>query len=395
MQISASPRVQLTYCLNVHPGETLADQLAAARQHAAAARDAVAPGKPFGLGLRISDAASREMTADARAVGETLAGWGFHVFTINGFPFGTFHGTAVKEQVYHPDWRADARRVYTCRLADALAELLPPGLTGSISTVPCSYRTWIRSAEDVNAMVVQLAATARWLDALRERTGREIHLGLEPEPDCFLQSTADVVAFFNDRLFKDGPRHLLQTRGIKGSAAEAMLRRHIGICFDTCHLALQYEDLCGSLRRLRAEGIRLSKLQISAALRTAIHAAGAAALRRFCDPVYLHQVKARTGDGAVRSRGDLEAALDAPLPAGEEWRIHFHVPLYFAGEGDLASTADLLTPDLFQTARQAGVEHFEIETYTFGVLPESLRALGIDRSIAEEYRWVLKRLDGF
>jgi sugar phosphate isomerase/epimerase len=394
MQLASSPHTHLTYCLNVHPGESLAEMSAAIREHAAVIRAAVAPGVPFGLGLRVADRAAREMEDPTarRALRELLQAQGMYAFTINGFPYGSFHGTTIKEAVYRPDWRDPARTAYTGRLARLLAELLPEGMSGSISTVPGSYKAWIRSAQDVRDMVEQLAAAALELARLYDATGRELHLGLEPEPDCFLETTAETLAFFREQLVPHGARWLAARHGGSPAAAEALLRRHLGVCFDTCHLALQFEDLAESLRRLCTEGIRISKIQLSAALRTCWQPGAVAALQPFAGSIYLHQVKARA-QGRVISRGDLAEALAAGAgAAGEEWRVHCHVPLYFAGDGVLATTADQLDAAFFREVRTRQVEHLEIETYTFHVLPEELRRLGVDCSIAEEYRWIMPRL---
>ena len=394
MQLPRHTSAHLTYCLNVHPGESLDEAVAAIRDHAVPVRERVAPGQRFGLGLRISNRASLELAAADRLSGlkAVMDEHNLYAFTVNGFPFGAFHGTRVKENVYHPDWRTDERRLYTCRLARQLAALLPPGMSGSISTVPGSYKAWIRTSDDVSAMVNQLAETAAFLALLREESGREVHLGLEPEPDCFLETTAEALDFFRGHLLPQGRTRVGALLGCTPAAAEEILRRHIGICFDTCHLALQFEDLAASLRQLNGAGIRISKIQVSAALQTCCAPAAVAALRPFCDSVYLHQVKAHA-DGRVVSRGDLADALSqAPAHFGEEWRVHCHIPLYFTRDGVIGSTADALTPAFFQAALALGVEHFEIETYTFLVLPEPLRKPGIDGSIADEYGWVLARL---
>ena len=394
MQISNQPRAHLTYCLNVHSGETLADQIAAIRDHAALIRDTVAPGRRFGLGLRISNRASLELESgqNLAELRDFLETQNLYVFTINGFPYGEFHGAVVKEKVYSPDWRTPERRDYTIRLARQLSALLPDGVTGSISTVPGSYKQWIRSSADIEAMAIHLADVAAVLAALRAETGKEIHIGLEPEPDCYIETSAETVEFFTRHLLPKGARRLAIAGGCSVSAAEATLRRHIGVCFDTCHMALQFEDLCAGLEQFSAQGIRISKIQISAAIRTPWRRASAEILRPFCDPVYLHQVKTLV-DGKPLSRGDLGSALvSSEAREGEEWRIHFHVPLYFVNDGPIESTASQLTPMFFQRALDLGVEHFEIETYTFDVLPESLRESGVNHSVAGEYRWVLSRM---
>ena len=99
----------------------------------------------FGVGLRLSARAAAELSAPAvLAEFRRLSSRSnrMYVFTINGFPYGTFHGTRVKEEVYLPDWRDPERLRYTNLLADLLAELLPddPGIEGSVSTVPGAYK---------------------------------------------------------------------------------------------------------------------------------------------------------------------------------------------------------------------------------------------------------------
>jgi sugar phosphate isomerase/epimerase len=336
--------LHLTYCLNVHPGESWAENFAAIRQHALRVKAKVSPRQPFGLGLRLSNAATRTLVKPVQLAKfrEFLAEHDLYVFTVNGFPYGTFHGRPVKERVYRPDWRTDERVAYTNRIADILAALLPDGVAGSISTVPGSYKPWITGKRDVQAMVRNLNRCAEHLARLRERTGKLITLGLEPEPDCFLETTEEVVRFFE--MLPAG--------------------EHLGICFDTCHLAVQFEDLRTSLRRLKAAGVLISKVQISAALATN----DAKRLNRFQDDVYLHQTRWH----------------------GKEIRSHFHVPLYWKGTGVLRSTADQLTPAFFADAAKL-CRHFEIETYTFNVLPAALRRGGVDASIAREFAFVRSR----
>ncbi|HAS83017.1 MAG TPA: sugar phosphate isomerase [Verrucomicrobia bacterium] len=373
-------RQYLTYCLNVHPGEKWSENFEAIRTKALNVRDRVCPDAHFGLGLRLSNAAALTLSypVQLHAFRDFLAANRLYAFTINGFPYGAFHQSCVKESVYQPDWRTPERVAYTCRLADILAALLPEGMEGSISTVPGSYKAWIRGEADIEAMARNLDTVARHLAQLRERTGRFIHLGLEPEPDCFLETTGECIDFFERYLLDRSP----------------VIRDHVGVCVDTCHLALQFEDPVASLHRLVQSGIRVSKIQLSAALSLVSEQAVPDQLTPFCDAVYLHQVRVRDGAGRVQAWPDLPDALAAGAESGSEWRVHFHVPLDFAAQGMLRSTATLLPPSFFAAVHQAGVAHLEIETYTFDVLPEALRARGVEASIAAEYAWVLSRLIG-
>ncbi|MHC4563140.1 MAG: metabolite traffic protein EboE [Planctomycetota bacterium] len=397
MRVQTAPALHLTYCLNVHPGESWAENLAAIRDEALCIRDRVARPGPFGLGLRLSAQAADELSQPAALseFREFLAHEDLYVFTINGFPYGQFHDTAVKDNVYAPDWRTAERRDYTITMAEILAELLPKGVTGSISTVPCSYKPWIESDDDVRQMVQMLCDTAARLDEIRRDSGREIVLALEPEPDCYVETTDEVIAFFTGPLIDIGSGHLAERHSLSETAAADVIRRHLGVCFDTSHLAVEFEDLAGSLSLLKTAGVRVAKVHLSAALEATSSSAAREQLRQFCDPVYLHQVKARLADGRITSFADLPDALDAAgAGPAELWRIHFHVPLFFERAGELSSTNSLLTGEFAEALRSGATEHLEIETYTFGVLPPELQAGGLTESIAREYEWVFHELLG-
>jgi sugar phosphate isomerase/epimerase len=376
MLIQQNPPLHLTYCLNIHPGESWAENLAAIRTHAVAVRARVAPDKRFGLGLRIGAKAAAEL-ADRKAaenLRDVLADHQLYAFTINGFPYGNFHTSRVKESVYQPDWRTPERRDYTNRLADILSALLPHGVEGSISTVPVSFKPWMNGANDEGQAAAMLLESVQHLDRIHRETGRLIHLGLEPEPCCYLETTGESVAFFQ-RMFARGP--------------EEMLRRHLGVCFDTCHSAIQFEELDRAIDAYRAGGIRISKIQLSAALEC--EAAARGALEPFAEPVYLHQVKGRAADGSIRSWTDLPDALKGARD-GETLRVHFHVPLFWEGAGELRSTSKCLTPEFWKLVREGASPHLEIETYTFDVLPEPLRKMNVVDSIAREFNWVHSKL---
>ncbi len=388
----------MTYCLNVHPGETWDENFEAIRTVTLEAHSRIAQGLPFGLGLRLGHRAARRL-AEPEALYQFkgfLKENDLYVFTVNGFPYGEFHSAPVKKNVYSPDWRSPKRLEYTILLAEILSALLPEGLSGSISTVPGSYGEWIFDRKDRSEMIRNLMRCVLHLARILENTGKEIHVGLEPEPDCFLETTAGTLDFFKEQLHGEGASYLARLTGVPKERASEMIARHLGVCFDTCHMSLQFEDLLESLSLLFANGIRLSKVQISSALKIPISKKSLKRLKDFCDPVYLHQVKGRTSESAYQSFEDLDTALsqDDILTQGfDQWRIHFHVPLYFQGDHELGSTGNDLHEDFFRAAVAFGCEHFEIETYTYNVLPEHLRGKPLAESIAEEYGWVLKRID--
>jgi sugar phosphate isomerase/epimerase len=318
-------------------------------------------------------------------------------FSINGFPYGKFHKGPVKANVYAPDWRTQERLDYTLQLAAALSKWLPKEVAGSISTVPGSYASWIQTRADELTIAKNLGAVAAAFAKIESETGRYLHLGLEPEPDCFLETTPQTLAFFNKTLPEAAIPEVRRIAGVSAERALEYIHRHIGVCFDTCHVALQYENLAESLESYRTADILISKIQLSAALKTPASKDAALALESFQEPTYLHQVKAQRKDGSIQSWADLPEALESirktdVLNALEELRVHFHVPLFVAPKDPLASTADALDEAFWNKVKRGVCAHLEIETYTFDVLPAEVHPGDIIQSITQEYRWVLQRL---
>ncbi len=393
MIVSESPAVHLTYCLNIHPGESWEENFEAIRTHALAVRELVAPGRRFGLGLRLSARSADELNHPHRLaeLRSFLDANDLYVFTINGFPYGTFHDAAVKADVYRPDWRTTERRDYTLALADILSALLPEGVTGSISTVPGSYRAWIENDADIEQIALRLAEVATYLARLYQTTGREVVLALEPEPDCLLESAEEAAEFLIDPARRVGREFLRLNFGMDEDTANALLYHHLGVCLDAAHEAVAFRSTADAIMGLRSMGVRLAKMQLSAALVCDTPDADTV-LRPFVDETYLHQVKALTRADRMRSYPDLPAALDAPPSDDAEYRVHFHVPLHWEGDATLGSTRCELLGDAAELLRAGECSHLEIETYTFDVLPESMRPASVVESIAREYRWVLDEL---
>lgn len=388
MRSGPEGQFHLAYCTNVHPGDDWAETWAGLRHYLPPLKAALAPRSPFGVGLRLSDLAARELLQGDRL--DRLEGWlqaeGLYAFTLNGFPFGSFHRSVVKDSVYAPDWTRPERLEYTARLAQVLARLLPEGIEGGISTVPVSYKRWhatdaAREAA-LDAGADQLLRAARQLARLAEATGRVIHLDLEPEPDCLLEDAAETVALF-ERLLR---------RAAPGEAA--MVFRHLRVCWDACHAAVEFEATADALAQFDALGVAVGKLQLSSALRAPLGSpAERQAVRQrllpFAESTYLHQVVERRADGTLRRHADLGDALALiDDPHAREWRVHFHVPVFAADLGGLSTTRPELQATLDLLLRKRFCNHVEIETYTWNVLPPALR-LDLPQSLLREYQWVL------
>jgi sugar phosphate isomerase/epimerase len=392
--------VHLTYCTNIHPGESWAEVRANLDRYVVAVRDRLQPPGRFGVGLRLSARAAAEL-AQPGALAE-FRGWlqreRMYVFTINGFPYGAFHGTRVKDDVYLPDWRESERRAYSDRLADLLAELLPGDLEieGSVSTVPGAYKAALRGAGDVAAIVEQLLAHVAHLVGLKARSGRTIVLALEPEPLCLLETVDEVIAFFDTHLrAAAAARRLSALAGLDAVQSARALHDHLGVCLDLCHAAVEFEEPAQCIAKLRAAGIRVAKMQISAGLRLpSLDRAALGALKRFDDPVYLHQVIER-GPAGLQRFADLPqalASLEGRPNDGCEWRVHFHVPIFLEQLPPFASTQPFVRGALAIQRAEALSAHLEVETYTWGVLPEAYRSGSVDEAVARELAWVQEEL---
>ncbi|GAA0375730.1 metabolite traffic protein EboE [Bowmanella denitrificans] len=374
---------QIGYCSNVHPGESLAKILCNLDQGLLAVkRQRGLQRMHCGLWLSADAANTLQDPICRRDFIQTLHDQQLRLTTLNGFPFGQFHLTRVKEKVYLPDWSQDSRRQYTLALAELLADCLPADeSTGSISTLPLGYaQTW--SAEKHESAVRQLTVLSQALAALEQRSGKLIRVCLEMEPDCVLESSQQCLDFFT----------LLQAQGAN--------MRYLGICYDVCHQAVMFEDAYQSLQRLHQAGIHIGKIQLSNAIRLPLHNSqpqqGMRFLQQFAESTYLHQCKAITTGKQIVVWPDLPALFNTlpTLDDCEELRVHFHVPLHWHGNEDqsLQSTQHSLLRTLdFLSDHPDCRPHLESETYTWQVMPSELRPVdqqGLTDSLCQELGWL-------
>ncbi len=399
MLVSSEPQIELTYCLNVLPAaDDSSGLLAILDEYFLPAAAEIARGEPVGLGLWIPDDLARKLEKEEETtyLAAGLHERGLYVFTLNGFPMGRFHGGNVKYSVYSPDWRSDERVEYTLRLARILVGLLPEGGQASISTLPGTLRRNACCAEHVRAVADGYAQAAWELERIAESSGREIVLAVEPEPGCMLESCEQTAAFFENLLFSQAARRLALRYGMRREAGEDILRRRVGVCLDTCHAAVVFEDPLECIRLLTGKGIAIAKIQLSAGLEVDVHAGWRERLAPFAEDTYLHQVRYLRGEER-RAWDDLPDVLrDAREPAeGGTMRVHYHVPLGWspsASEGVGSTLPGSMGPRFWEELRRGVSRHLEVETYTFAVLPEHLRNLPLQRHIADELEWVWGRL---
>ena len=384
-------RFDLTYCSNIHAGESWAEvrralgaALPEVRQHLGAAG-------PLAIGLRLSSRAAEEIEQPA-AFDE----------------FRAVHARRRLLRSHHQRisvWRLSSRARQGKRLPARLARSPPRRLHEPAGDAAggTARRAWSRGGQRQHGpRRIQGPHAGAWrrrgdchrhpqhagcLAGLRESTGITIALAIEPEPACFIETAAEAVDFFT--------RYLFDAAFVRSKSQLTVddVRRHVGICFDACHMAVEFEDHAAALDALDRAGIRVPKFQISSALRVrdaSAESPGRRALARFAEDTYLHQVVARSDDGLVR-HVELPDAL-ASASTGE-WRIHFHVPVFLRAMGDLETTQPDLETVLDLVKNRADAPCLEVETYTWDVLPPEYRTAGMSEAIARELAWTRQRLE--
>ncbi len=397
-----NPQTHLTYCTNIHASEDWPGMWESLKAYALPLSKDLAKGKSFGIGLWLSNRASQELLASEQLpeFKQWLNSNGLYVFTCNAFPYGGFHRQVVKDKVHHPDWQSRDRLLYTKRIIDILSELLPEGVEGGLSTSPLTYKHWLKTAaEKERAFQVATQHILQVVEHLHDihwRKGQVIHLDIEPEPDGLIENTKEVLDYYQNYLIPAG--HAYFAGKIPSQRIEEVLLRHITICYDVCHFAVAYEEPSQAIPKMLAQGIRIGKVQISAALKAGLaenpldRSDILAAFNQFNENTYLHQVIARRRDGCLVQFPDLTPALAViENPDFAEYRTHYHVPLFIDRYGLLESTQEDIVKALSFFAEQPFTNHLEIETYTWEVLPKELQ-LDLKSSIEREVNWVLNQL---
>jgi hypothetical protein len=363
MTISSLP---LSYCTNVHPGRTVAEVEKGLDQYTLPIKANF--GSDLAAGLWLAAPVVRELTQKSDGpqwFADRVRLRGLSCYTLNAFPYGDFHSARVKENVYLPDWTQPDRLDYTLGCARLLSAMLPAGTEGSISTVPLGFKPFEHPLDFADRCTDQLIQLAHGLNQLWSETGRMIRLAIEPEPFCVIETTDETVQFFKR----------LRDRAASENALD-VVETHLGVCYDVCHQAVEFENVQDSIRTLAAAGIRINKVHITCAIEVVDpgqHPETLVALANYVEPRYLHQTFAQTVTGQIVRQVDLDRGLtsapsnefrDAPI-----WRVHFHVPVDAEHLGPLGTTRKELIRALEVIPELDYAPHLEVETYTWEVLP--------------------------
>jgi sugar phosphate isomerase/epimerase len=391
----------LTYSTLVHPGDTWPEMWNSLTTYVPKVKKRVCPDKAFGVSLRISNSSAETLTAEPRErekLKAFLKDNNLYLYTVNAFPYGPFKNQIVKEQVYEPDWSTELRESYTKKVANILAEVAPPFVDPTIQSPPLGFKPKA-TPKVVQGFTRPVLSTVAHLIRIRQSTGRTVRLALEPEPYCFLETTDEALDYFKNHLYAPAAvKTVGAATGLNKSEAEKALRHHLGMVYDICHQAVEYEDIGASLQALADAGITVFKLQEAAALRVPeVTQEKVDALRRFADTVYLTQtVERKKGEKKLTRYLNLEDAFAAwdKSPSPREWRTHFHVPVFLDDLGDFKTTRFAIEDALAFHKKHKLSPQLEIETYTWDVLPAHLKTGDIVDYVCMEIDWVREQLLG-
>ena len=353
----------VAWCTNVHDAHTI-DDLCAALRNVSAAIDQTASDVDRGVGLWLPPdmVGSRQM----ETLRSTLADCNLKCIGLNAFPAMAFHGNVVKDTVYRPAWDDPKRLQYTRRCTKALLELLEPDSSAGLTTVPLG---WPAHGVDVEAAAGQIRIFCTELDRIGHTMGIDLHLAIEPEPGCLLDTAAALADFVRQHNLLD-------------LAATGRLRA----CLDVCHLAVMHESPDEALDALASSHIAVGRVQISSAVEADMQQGTVVreSLAALDEPKWMHQTTCMV-EGDRQDWPDLPEAL--ANGADGLWRTHLHVPVHLQSIGPLGTTQRTIIKMLSALHKRDLHPPLEVETYAWNVLPDSIRQSDLPTNIARELLW--------
>ncbi|HMK71284.1 MAG TPA: metabolite traffic protein EboE [Xanthobacteraceae bacterium] len=384
----------LTYSTLVHPADDWEQLYNSLVTYLPRVKARVAGNRPFGVCIRLSAKTAQTLVnsaAEREKLKKFLGDNDMYIYTANAFVYGHFKNEPVKEQVYEPDWRSEERTRYAINVADILADVCPPGSAPSIQTSPLGFKARVTGPDVVARYTDNVLRVVAHLIALEARSGRTVRLALEPEPFCFLETTEETIDYFSKHLYAGAAvERLARLAQMPIAEANAALRRHLGIVYDICHQAVEYENIAESLQKLVDAGVPIFKLQEAAALYVPeVTRPAVDALKRYAKTIYLTQTLEKRNGKLTRflNVDDAIAAFERE-PGPREWRTHIHVPVFLDDLGAFRTTRFAIEDALRLHKEKPLSRHLEVETYTWDMLPDSLKTGDIVDYVCRELDWV-------
>ncbi len=352
----------LGYCTNVFPGNSFDSVIQNLGQFVKPLQHTLS----FDAGIGIWLSANALHEADSAVLKDALERCNVQLMTCNGFPAGDFHAKQVRHDVYLPNWSMDARLEYTEGLAEFCAEITNRSSFG-ISTLPLG---WNSHEFDNSDAATLLSKCIDALEEIEQRSGICVHLDIEAEPGCRLQTSSDISNFVNEA-FGDDER----------------IRRFLQVCHDTCHAAVMQEPIETCIKQYEDAGLTIGKVQVSSAIQCKVNDSNKAELLQdldqFNEPKFIHQTTVQD-DNSILLYEHLEDALK--VRANGVWRVHFHVPIHRSSLSMLQTTQQDLIHSI-EVLKTYEIETWEVETYTWNEMPSTIKQDELVESMAKELHW--------
>lgn len=374
-------REEIMYCGNVHPCSSVEGLIRQIEQHILPIKSARNLSGMM-LGLWLNKPILDDFSCNAELANQffyLLNKNNLKIKTLNAFPQREFHGEVIKTQVYQPAWCDLERLKYTLELVDFIKQN-SSSFAGdiSISTLPLGYKTSWDKIKHQSA-ITNLKSLATYLSLVKKQNNINIRVCLEMEPDCVLETTDEMVSFFNEDL---------------GSVIKGDFLTHLGVCFDICHQAVMHEDIHHSLATFIDNGIPIGKIQVSNALRFQLNNIKEIEplLQRYYSSPYLHQVKINNA-GETVSFSDLNIDNVSRFPETGEARVHFHLPINQVEISDvLMTTQQSILATLTYLHKLPFKPDLEVETYTWNIIDSSASHDKLNQYLLKELTWLEENL---
>lgn len=240
----------LSYCTGIQTGANWSDVIAELHYQVPQVKQSLRSHDSFGIGLQLSAQAANELAnpyafAELR---EFLSNNQCYVFTLKGFNTDLFNWKDPKQLECHNN------------LASIFSQVLPPQITGSISTVPGAPKEFVCNDADSQAITKNWVSHAEHLIRLERQTGKHIVLAVQAESLSFLETIRDCADFFNEQLFsKRSCQQLSSQLNVDLDVAEDLLRTHLTLCVDITQAQREYTSFQACKQAMESLGISIGK----------------------------------------------------------------------------------------------------------------------------------------
>jgi len=304
-----------------------------------------------------------------------------YISSINGFVYRDFHEKNIKEKIYHPDWSFNERILYTIDLINILHGLKKKIKSLSISTVPISYSFWVKKKYKCYLLYKSSKNILKVMPILLYT--KNIHLDIEPEPDCTLYNVETFITFFN--------KWLIPIAKNKTIFKTSDVRFYIRICYDICHFSVMFVNHVNAALSLNKNKIKIGKIQVSSALELVVPKDKFSKKNLLKNLLFirkssfLHQVTEKDGTKFI-TYSDIKYSIKKFVnKTNNILRIHCHTPIYKHAINKLSTTHLDTYNALKYFLFKLNIYHIEIETYTHDLLSDDDKF----ESIINEYTWLI------